>query len=109
MYDQSTRKKALEMLALTGDFEKSAGMSGISGGTLRRWAADAAAPQRRTCRAKFKPTATRSGQGDGDGAKRRILQGRRGSARHRKPRCCTLLAERRRNEGGADGRPGKNT
>ena len=55
MYDQSTRKKALEMLALTGDFEKSAGMSGISGGTLRRWAADAAAPQRRTCGAKFKP------------------------------------------------------
>lgn len=48
------------------------------------------------------------GQGDGDGAKRRILQGHRGSARHRKPRCCTLLAERRRNEGGADERPGKN-
>lgn len=30
------KKKALEMLALTGDFEKSARMSGISGRTLRR-------------------------------------------------------------------------
>ena len=36
MYSQSARKKALEMLALTGDFEKSARMSGISGRTLRR-------------------------------------------------------------------------
>lgn len=44
------------------------------------------------------------GQGDGDGAGRRVLQGDRGNARHREPRCCTLLAERRRNEGGADGR-----
>ena len=49
------------------------------------------------------------GQGDGDGAGRRVLQGNRGGARHREPRCCTLLAERRRNEGGADGRPGKDT
>lgn len=45
MYSQSARKKALEMLALTGDFEKSARMSGISGRTLRRWAANAAGPQ----------------------------------------------------------------
>ena len=43
------------MLALTGDFEKSAGMSGIPSRTLRRWAADAAAPRRRTCGAKFEP------------------------------------------------------
>ena len=49
------------------------------------------------------------GQGDGDGSGRRVLQGNRGGARHREPRCCTLLAERRRNEGGADGRPGKDT
>ena len=55
MYSQSARKKALEMLALTGDFEKSARMSGISGRTLRRWAANAAGPQRRTCGAKFEP------------------------------------------------------
>ena len=55
MYSQSTRKKALEMLALTGDFEKSARMSGISGRTLRRWAANAAGPQQRTCGAKFEP------------------------------------------------------
>lgn len=45
VYSQSARKKALEMLALTGDFEKSARMSGISGRTLRRWAANAAGPQ----------------------------------------------------------------
>ena len=43
------------MLALTGDFEKSARMSGISGRTLRRWAANAAGPQQRTCGAKFEP------------------------------------------------------
>ena len=49
------------------------------------------------------------GQGDGDGSGRRVLQGNRGGARHREPRCCTLLAERRRNEGGADGRSGKDT
>lgn len=55
MYSQSARKKALEMLALTGDFEKSARMSGISGRTLRRWAANAAGPQQRTCGAKFEP------------------------------------------------------
>ena len=34
VYSQSARKKALEMLALTGDFEKSARMSGISGTTF---------------------------------------------------------------------------
>lgn len=55
VYSQSARKKALEMLALTGDFEKSARMSGISGRTLRRWAANAAGPQQRTCGAKFEP------------------------------------------------------
>ncbi|MEE1532886.1 MAG: IS3 family transposase [Collinsella sp.] len=55
MYSQSARKKALEVLALTGDFEKSARMSGISGRTLRRWAANAAGPQQRTCGAKFEP------------------------------------------------------
>ncbi len=55
MYSQSARKKALEMLALTGDFEKSARMSGISGRTLRRWAANAAGPQQRTCGAKSEP------------------------------------------------------
>ena len=43
------------MLALTGGFEKSARMSGISGRTLRRWAANAAGPQQRTCGAKFEP------------------------------------------------------
>lgn len=55
MYSQSARKKALEMPALTGDVEKSARMSGISGRTLRRWAANAAGPQQRTCGAKFEP------------------------------------------------------
>lgn len=55
VYSQSARKKALEMLALTGDFEKSARMSGVSGRTLRRWAANAAGPQQRTCGAKFEP------------------------------------------------------
>lgn len=110
MYSQSARKKALEMLALTGDFEKGARMSGISGRTLRRWAANAAGPQQRTCGAKFEPYGDEvRGKAMEMARKRRILQGHRGSARHRKPRCCTLLAERRRNEGGADERPGKDT
>ena len=43
------------MLALTGDFEKSARMSGISSRTLRRWTANAAGTQQRTCGAKFEP------------------------------------------------------
>ena len=49
------------------------------------------------------------GQGDGDGARRRVLQGDRGSARRRKPRCCTILAERRRDEGSTDGRSAEKT
>ena len=96
------------MLRLTGDVEKTARMSACP-------AEPCAAGRAREPRGRGRgpagpsssPTATRSGQGDGDGAGRRVLQGNRGSARHQGARCCTLLAERRRNEGGADGRPGR--
>ena len=55
MYGQDSKDKALDMLRLTGDVEKTARMSGVSGRTLRRWAAAAAMPRQRSCGAKFKP------------------------------------------------------
>ena len=39
MYSQDSKDKALGMLRLTGDVEKTARMSGVPGRTLRRWAA----------------------------------------------------------------------
>ena len=110
MYSQDSKDKALGMLRLTGDVEKTARMSGVPGRTLRRWAAAAAKPRQRSRGAKFEPY--------GGEVRGKAMEMARGGAscreiaeapRHREPRCCTLLAERRRNEGGADGRPGKDT
>ena len=110
MYSQDSKDKALGMLRLTGDVEKTARMSGVPGRTLRRWAAAAAKPRQRSRGAKFEPYGDEvRGKAMEMARGRRVLQGNRGGARHREPRCCTLLAERRRNEGGADGRPGKDT
>lgn len=109
MYSQDSKDKALGMLRLTGDVEKTARMSGVPGRTLRRWAAAAAKPRRGPAGPSSSPTAARSGARRWRWLGRRVLQGNRGGARHREPRCCTLLAERRRNEGGADGRSGKDT
>ena len=55
MYSQESKGKALGMLRLTGDVEKTARMSGVPGRTLRRWAAAAANPRRRSRGAKFEP------------------------------------------------------
>ena len=55
MYSQDSKDKALGMLRLTGDVEKTARMSGVPGRTLRRWAAAAAKPRRRSRGAKFEP------------------------------------------------------
>ena len=55
MYSQDSKDKALGMLRLTGDVEKTARMSGIPGRTLRRWAAAAAKPRKRSRGAKFEP------------------------------------------------------
>ena len=55
MYSQDSKGKALGMLRLTGDVEKTARMSGIPGRTLRRWAAAAAKPRKRSRGAKFEP------------------------------------------------------
>lgn len=55
MHDKSTKEKALEMLSLSGSIEKSAKLAGVSTRTIRRWAADRPAPDRRTCGRKFKP------------------------------------------------------
>ena len=41
MYSHDSKNKALIMLRLTGDVEKTARMSGVPGRTLRRWAAGA--------------------------------------------------------------------
>ena len=53
MYSHDSKNKALIMLRLTGDVEKTARMSGVPGRTLRRWAAAAAKPRSRG--AKFEP------------------------------------------------------
>lgn len=55
MYSQDSKDKALGMLRLTGDVEKTARMSGVPGRTLRRWAAAAAKPRQRSRGAKFEP------------------------------------------------------
>ena len=55
MYSQESKDKALGMLRLTGDVEKTARMSGVPGRTLRRWAAAAAKPRQRSRGAKFEP------------------------------------------------------
>ena len=55
MYSQESKDKTLDMLRLTGDVGKAARMSGIPGRTLRRWAAAAANPRRRSRGAKFEP------------------------------------------------------
>ena len=55
MYSQGSKDKALGMLRLTGDVEKTARMSGVPGRTLRRWAAAAAKPRQRSRGAKFEP------------------------------------------------------
>ena len=55
MYSQESKDKALDMLRLTGDVGKAARMSGVPGRTLRRWAAAAANPRRRSRGAKFEP------------------------------------------------------
>ena len=55
MYSQESKDKALGMLRLTGDVEKTARMSGVPGRTLRRWAAAAANPRQRSRGAKFEP------------------------------------------------------
>lgn len=55
MYSQDSKDKALGMLRLTGDIEKTARMSGVPGRTLRRWAAAAAKPRQRSRGAKFEP------------------------------------------------------
>lgn len=55
MYSQDSKDKALGMLRLTGDVEKTAKMSGVPGRTLRRWAAAAAKPRQRSRGAKFEP------------------------------------------------------
>ena len=55
MYSQESKGKALGMLRLTGDVEKTARMSGVPGRTLRRWAAAAAKPRQRSRGAKFEP------------------------------------------------------
>ena len=58
MYSQDSKDKALGMLRLTGDVEKTARMSGVPGRTLRRWAAAAAKPRQRSrvCIVKLSPT-----------------------------------------------------
>ena len=53
MYSQDSKDKALGMLRLTGDVEKTARMSGVPGRTLRRWAPAAAKPRQRSRGAKF--------------------------------------------------------
>ena len=55
MYSQDSKDKALGMLRLTGDVEKTARMSGVPGRTLRRWAAAASKPRQRSRGAKFEP------------------------------------------------------
>lgn len=55
MYSQESKDKALDMLRLTGDVGKAARMSGVPGRTLRRRAAAAANPRRRSRGAKFEP------------------------------------------------------
>ena len=55
MYSQDSKDKALGMLRLTGDVEKTARMSGVPGRTLRRGAAAAAKPRQRSRGAKFEP------------------------------------------------------
>lgn len=110
VYSQSARKKALEVLALTGDFEKSARMSGISSRTLRRWAASAAGTQQRTCGAKFEPY--------GDEVRGKAMEMARGGSSCRgiaealgigSPDAVRYWLKGGGAKGGADERPGKNT
>lgn len=105
MYSQDSKDKALGMLRLTGDVEKTARMSGVPGRTLRRWAAAAAKPRQRSRGAKFEPY--------GGEVRGKAMEMARGGA------SCREIAEalgigspdvvRYWLKGGADGRPGKDT
>ncbi|AMK58267.1 hypothetical protein [Bifidobacterium angulatum] len=81
MYSQDSKDKALGMLRLTGDVEKTAKMSGVPGRTLRRWAAAAAKPRQRSRGAKFEPY--------GDEVRSKAMEMARGGA------SCREIAEAR--------------
>ena len=81
MYSQDSKDKALGMLRLTGDVEKTARMSGVPDRTLRRWAAAAAKPRQRSRGAKFEPYGDEVRSKAMEMARgRRVLQGNRGGA-----------------------------
>lgn len=81
MYSQDSKDKALGMLRLTGDVEKTARMSGVPDRTLRRWAAAAAKPRQRSRGAKFEPY--------GDEVRSKAMEMARGGA------SCREIAEAR--------------